>query len=185
MKIKLMARVFVIVCVLFSYTNVSAQGKYKISKSEVSFFSDAPLEDIGGLNKETQGIIDFDAKNFIFKIPVKSFLFDSKLMEDHFNENYMESEKFPTSVFKGMIEGDYNLKKDGEYPVKAVGDLTIHGVTQKRSIPSVITVKGGVPSIKSKFNVKLVDHKIEIPTLVFEKLAETVEVKIDAALQKL
>jgi hypothetical protein len=185
MKLKLMVRVIIIGGILFSNTSLFAQEKYKISKSEVSFFSDAPLEDIGGINKETQGIVDFTAKNFIFKIPVKSFLFDSKLMEDHFNENYMESEKFPASIFKGVIEGNYNLKKDGDYPVNAVGDLTIHGVTQKRSIPSVISVKGGVPSLKSKFNVKLVDHKIEIPTLVFEKLAETVEVKIEAFLLKM
>jgi polyisoprenoid-binding protein YceI len=185
MKMKLMAGIFIIGCVSLSHTNLFAQGKYKIAKSEVSFFSDAPLEDIGGINKETQGIVDFDAKNFIFKIPVKSFLFDSKLMEDHFNENYMESEKYPSSVFKGTIQGNYNLAKDGEYPVNAVGDLTIHGVTQNRSIPSSIIVKNGVPSLKSKFNVKLTDHKIEIPTLVFEKLAEIVEVKIDAALQKL
>jgi polyisoprenoid-binding protein YceI len=185
MKMNGLAKVILIACVLFNCTSSYGQGKYKIIKSEVTFFSDAPLEDIGASNKETQGIIDFDAKNFLFKIPIKSFLFESKLMEDHFNENYMESEKFPTTVFKGVIQGEYNLKKDGEYPVNAVGDLTIHGITQKRTIPSTIIVKGGVPSLKSKFNVKLVDHKIDIPTLVFEKLAETVEVKIDAALQKL
>jgi polyisoprenoid-binding protein YceI len=171
--------------ILLSGLSASAQGKYKITRSEVSFFSDAPLEDIGGINKETQGIVDFDTRNFLFKVPVKSFVFESTLMEDHFNENYMESEKYPQTIFKGVLQGNYDLKKDGEYPVVAAGDLTLHGVTQKRNIPSSLIVKNGTVSLKSKFNVKLADHKIDIPTLVFEKLAETVEVKIDAALVKL
>lgn len=174
-----------IVALLLLMSKASGQGKYKLSKSEVSFFSHTSMEDISALNKETQGIVDFDFKNFIFKVPVKSFKFDSQLMEDHFNENYMESEKYPEATFKGTIQGNYDLKKDGEYPVNAVGDLTIHGVTQKRTIPATIVVKNGVPAFKSKFDVKLADHDIEIPTLVFQKLAEVIEVKIDGAMQKL
>ncbi len=182
-----MIRIVFLCAGLFLSLNVTtiAQGKYKISKSEVSFFSDAPMEDIEATNSDAQGIVDFDSKNFLIKVPVKSFKFKSSLMEEHFNENYMESEKYPYTVFKGKIQGSYDLKKDGEYPVNAVGDLNLHGVSQQRTIPSVIVVKNGISTFRSKFNIKLADHKIDIPTVVFQKIAEVVEVKLDGVLVKI
>jgi polyisoprenoid-binding protein YceI len=156
-----------------------------MATSEITFFSDAPMEDIKALNTANQGIVDTEAKTFLVKIPIKSFQFDSDLMKDHFNENYMESEKFPFSIYKGTIEGAFDLTKDGQYPISVSGDLTIHGVAQKRTIPAVITVVKGVPTLKSTFHVKLADHHIEIPKLVFEKLAEIVEVKVSATLEKM
>ncbi len=143
------------------------------------------MEDIEATTIETQGIVDFDSKNFLIKVPVKSFKFKSSLMEDHFNENYMESEKYPFTVFKGTIRGNYDLKKDGDYQVNAVGDLNLHGVSQQRTIPFVIVIKNGIPTFKSKFSIKLADHKIEIPTVVFQKIAEVVEVKLDGVLVKM
>jgi polyisoprenoid-binding protein YceI len=172
-------------CLFLLHTALMAQGKYKISKSNASFYSHASMEDIEAANIMTQGIIDFDTKNFVIKVPIKSFKFKSSLMEDHFNENYMESEKYPYAIFKGVIQGTYDLTKDGEYSINAVGDLNVHGISQTRTIAATIVVKNGIPTFKSKFNIKLVDHKIEIPTLVFEKIAEIVEVKIDAILSKM
>jgi polyisoprenoid-binding protein YceI len=165
--------------------NSFAQGKYQMSQSDVSFFSATSIENIEASNKNSKGILDFDSKGFFIKIPVKDFNFPSDLMEEHFNENYMESEKYPDATFKGKFEGVYDLTKDGEYPVTASGDLTIHGVTQKRSIPAVIIVRNGKLSINSKFNVKLEDHKITIPTVVFNKIAELIEVKIESSLIKM
>jgi hypothetical protein len=165
--------------------NSYAQGKYQMTQSKVSFYSKTPLEDIQAVNKESKGIIDFDSKTFFIKIFIKSFDFPSDLMEEHFNENYMESGKYPEGTFKGKIEGDYNLKKDGVYLINAEGDLVIHGVLQKRIIPCSIIVKNGGISIESAFNIKLEDHKITIPQIVFNKIAEVIEVKIKSPLEKM
>jgi polyisoprenoid-binding protein YceI len=170
---------------VFVMINCIAQEKYKTSKTQVSFFSKTPVENIEAVNKSSKGIIDFNTKAFLVKIPIKSFDFPSDLMEEHFNENYLESDKYPDATFKGTFEGDYDLKKDGNYPVNANGDLTIHGVTQKRSIPCTLKVVKGNVTASSKFNVKLVDHKIEVPQLVFNKIAEVIEVTADLLFVKI
>lgn len=155
---------------------------YMMKDSKVSFYSDAPLEDIEATTTGTQGVINVAEKNFSFRVPIASFKFEKELMQEHFNENYMESEKFPYGTFKGAIDGKYNIKKDGDYPVMARGVLNIHGIDQKRDLPATIHVKNGEISIESKFMVRLEDHKIEIPTIVFHKIAEEVEVKVNSTL---
>lgn len=162
-----------------------AQSKFQIATSTVSFFSSAPMEDIEAHNKNAKGIVDFGANTFLIKIPIKGFDFSSDLMEEHFNENYLESSKYPDAVFRGSFQGVYDLQKDGQYPVTATGDFLLHGVTQKRTIPCVITVRNGAAQVNSSFSIKLADHKIDIPTVVFKKIAEVVDVKIDAALAKI
>jgi len=99
-------------------------------------------------------------------------------MRDHFNENYLESKKFPYATFSGRMEGPVDFKTDGQYSVNAVGEFTIHGVTRKVSIPSIITIMKGVPTIESVFLIKLADYDIAIPKIVFNKIAEEIEVKI-------
>jgi polyisoprenoid-binding protein YceI len=160
-----------------------AQGVMMLNAPEVTFFSSAPLEDIKATSKEAKGAVDFTKNEFLFRIPIKSFQFASALMQEHFNENYLESEKYPNGTFKGKLEGSYDLKKDGEYAVTAVGDLDIHGVSRSQRIPAKIIVKNGVASLYSKFMVKLADHKIEVPKLMFQKIAEQVEVTIQAGLR--
>ncbi|PIY10641.1 MAG: YceI family protein [Flexibacter sp. CG_4_10_14_3_um_filter_32_15] len=165
-----------------SFSSVSAQ-RYVLEESKVYFFSSAPMEDIEANNKDCKGVIDTKTNAFSFRIPIKSFVFSSSLMQEHFNENYMESEKYPNATFKGKIEGDYDLKTDGTYNVVAVGDLEIHGKKQARKIPSQILVKNGKASIKSTFDVKLEDHNIEIPSLLFQKIAESIKVDMNSDLK--
>jgi polyisoprenoid-binding protein YceI len=176
---------FVLIFLAFIGGSLFAQGKYKTGKSEVSFFSTTPIENIEAKNKDAKGIIDFDAKKFSIQIPIKSFDFPSDLMEAHFNENYMESEKYPTATYKGSFTGDYDLSKDGDYTLNSTGEMTIHGVTKPVNLVVTLSVKKGIPSISSKFKIKLVDYKIEVPTVVFNKIAEEVEVKVAAVLEKL
>ncbi|WP_291727537.1 YceI family protein [Bernardetia sp.] len=164
------------------FSTVSAQ-RYVLENSKVHFFSSAPMEDIEATNEACKGVIDTKTNSFAFRIPIKSFVFPSSLMQQHFNENYMDSEKYPNASFKGKIEGDYDLTKDGTYDVMAVGDLEIHGKKQPRKIPSQIIVQGGKASIKSTFNVKLEDHAIKIPSLMFQKIAETVKVDMNSDLK--
>ncbi len=175
---------FIAILFVFQSTNstVFAQ-RYTLEDSKVHFFSSAVVEDIEAVNKDCKGVIDSKTDAFSFRIPIKSFVFPSSLMQQHFNENYMESEKYPNATFKGKIEGDYDLKKDGTYDVMAVGDLEIHGKKQPRKIHSQIIVKNGKASIKSTFNVKLEDHDVEIPSLMFQKIAEIIKVDMNSDLK--
>jgi polyisoprenoid-binding protein YceI len=169
---------------VFVFAQNMAFGQiYSFEESKVHFFSDAPLEDIEANGKDVKGLLDVSKNQFSIKMAIKSFQFEKELMQEHFNENYMESTKYPNSTFKGNLEGSYDLAKDGEYNITAEGELEIHGVAQKRKIPVNIKVKDGKVSLISKFKVKIEDHKIEVPKMLFQKIAEEVEVTIESALK--
>ncbi len=174
----------IILLMLINILVSQAQERYLLENSFVRFFSDGIVEDIEATNKDTKGIIDFSKNEFLIKIPIKSFKFASALMQEHFNENYMESDKFPEGTFKGRIEGTYELGKNGTYYVNTIGDLTIHGVTKPRNIPASIYVRDGKISLESKFMIKVAEHKIKIPTIVIRNIAEEVEVTIKSDLKK-
>lgn len=165
------------------FGTLSAQDKYVTDISEVHFFSSTPVEDIEAENSALKGVIDTETNDFSFRIPIKSFVFEKALMQEHFNENYMESDKYPNAAFKGNIRGDYSLVENGIYAVEAIGTFEIHGVSQERSIPATIVVENGFPSIQCSFQVALVDHKIKVPKIVFYNIAEKIDVKVDAGLR--
>lgn len=102
-------------------------------------------------------------------------------MQEHFNTDYMESDKYPKATFKGKIQEHIDVTKDGTYPVNAVGELEVHGVKQQRSIPGKMTVVNGTVKMTSEFMVKCADHHIEIPRLVFHNIAESIKVTVNAA----
>lgn len=114
---------------------------------------------------------------------MKSFQgFNSALQREHFNDNYVESDRYPTAVFKGKIIERVNLTRNGTYNVRAKGVLTVHGRAQERIIPATIVVRNGRMQITSRFNVPLSDHNIRIPQIVFQKIAENIQVNVNAAL---
>ena len=104
-------------------------------------------------------------------------------MEEHFNENYLESEKFPKATFKGAITDMSRVffATDGVYTVPVTGDMTLHGVTKKITTTGAITVKGGKVSATSKFLIKIADYNISIPSVVKDNIAESVEVSINSS----
>lgn len=164
-------------------TSFSAFGqKYFTKTANVSFFSSTAMEDIDAKSNQTTSIIDFATGEVVFKMLIKTFQFEKALMQEHFNEKYMESDKFPESTFKGKIENisSVNLQKDGEYKVSVTGDLTIHGVTKSYTTVGVIKVAGGKVSVNAKFPVKVADHNVKIPGAVKDNIAETVDVTVDA-----
>ncbi|MFN8357326.1 MAG: YceI family protein [Spirosomataceae bacterium] len=156
--------------------SVQAQRLLNATSTEVKFFSKAPLEDIEASSKQVQSLINLDTKDVVVKIPIKSFTFHNGLMQEHFNENYMESDKYPHGIFKGKITEDIDLSKDGSYPVTAVGKINIHGVEKDKTIKGKATVVQGKLTLDANFDVLLADHKIEIPTMVFQKIAEKIAV---------
>ena len=157
---------------------------YNIQKGMVSFRSDAPLELIKPVSNELKGIIETAKKEFAFSINIKSFGgFNSVTQKEHFNENYLESNKYPTATFSGKIIEDVDFTKNVTISVRAKGILMIHGVPQERIIKSDLTIRNGIISIKSYFTVLLADHNIPIPKVVHEKLASEIKVEVEGELK--
>jgi hypothetical protein len=163
-------------CLLFAVT-VSAQ-KYTAEKGQVTFFSDAAIEDIEAVNGVVGSLYNVATGDIVYIMKIRDFVFDKTLMREHFNEKYMESEKFPKATFQGKISG-YKAGGSGTQKVTASGKLTIHGVTKDVDVPGTIETTNGKLIMKSKFMVKLHDYDIKIPTLIWQNIAEEVEVRID------
>jgi hypothetical protein len=152
--------------------------QFTLEKSMVSFFSDAAIEDITAKNTKSASIFNAKSDSIVFSIPIKEFKFAKSLMQEHFNEKYMESDKFKVSTFVGAVRG-INHEASGPQQVKAVGKLTIHGVTKEVEIPGTIEMSKDKVIIKSKFNVKLEDYSITRPQILWQNIAEVVEVSVD------
>ena len=167
-------------------TNTYAQDKYATQTGHVWFISKAS-ETIQGDNKTAASFMDITTGDLAIRMLIKSFKFESALMEEHFNENYMESTKFPKSEFKGKITNlsDINFKKDGVYKAVVNGDLTIHGITNPVTTEGTIEVKGAQIMAKSSFKITIADFKIEIPSLVEDKIAKSFNIEVELTYDKL
>jgi polyisoprenoid-binding protein YceI len=164
-----------------------AQNLYLASECKVSFFSSAPLEDIDAATTRATSALNGADGSIAFKIPIKTFEFPNKLMQEHFNENYMESEKYPEAQFAGkIVEIDrIDLKKPADYTVTVKGDMTIHGVKKPVETKGVLSVKAdGKIHAHAKFPIALADYNVKIPTMVVKNIAEVVEVKVNAVYTK-
>jgi len=148
-----------------------------------SFFSTTPVEDIDAQSKTGASAINTKTNEIIFKINNTSYQFKKKLMQEHFNENYIESDKYPTSDFKGKIVEQIDFSKPGTYPITVKGNLQIHGVTKEYQAKGSLVITNDEAKATSAFNVKLADHDIKIPTIVFKQIAETIQVKMNATYQ--
>jgi len=165
-----------ITAILFS-TNSYSQV-WMSRNANITFFSETPIENIDAISKSAQAAINTQTGKVFFKVVISSFEFKKALMQEHFNENYMESEKFPSAEFDGQIENLPDLTVDGTYPVAVKGKLTIHGIVKERTVNGTITVSKDKITSFSKFKVKCADHNIEIPKLVLKNIAEEIEVTI-------
>lgn len=161
---------FVLVCFL-----VQAQ-KFKSDNSSIHFYSKAPIEDIEATNTESTSIIDLQSNAFVFVVPISKFSFEKKLMQEHFNENYLESDKYPKAIFKGKISNWSG--EEGEQTATATGQMLIHGVENEISIEGTINRVGDEMNISAVFPIALEDYKIKIPKALFYNIAEKVEVTI-------
>jgi len=158
----------------------AGQDIYICKNAKINMYSSAPIEDIEGNSTQAVSVYKASTGELSFSLPIRSLHFEKSLMEEHFNENYMESDKYPKASFKGKIQSPPDISKDGTYPVNVTGDLEVHGVKQTRTIKGEIKVNGGAISMTSEFFVKCADHKIDIPQIVFHHIAENIRVRVAA-----
>ncbi|KAA0990835.1 YceI family protein [Dyadobacter aurulentus] len=162
-----------------------AQGsKFSTSAGNTKFSSETPLENINAENKKSQAILNTANGEMAIRMNMRDFVFPNKLMQEHFNENYIESDKYPTATFSGKIDNVPDFSKDGQYDVAAIGKFTVHGVTKERKLKGKLKVEGDKITITSNFEVPLTDHKIEIPQVVFVKIAQVIQVKAEYVLRR-
>lgn len=178
---KKITSLFLPAILLLLHFPIAAQT-YTSKDIRVSIFSSTPLEDIRALTDKSSGVVVGKTKEIIIQVPIKTLVFDKKLMQEHFNENYMESDKYPYAKFKGIIMQPIDFSKDGDYPVVVNGILSVHGIHQKRSLPGKISIQNGIMQIITEFKVACTDHHIKIPKLVFTKIAEEISIKVDGKL---
>ena len=178
-----MKKIIAICGLLFVFCSYSQAQRYFTREGEVKFFSEAPLENIKATNNKVLCIIDLEKGQVAVDMLIKSFEFPKKLMQEHFNENYMESDRYPKANYKGNFEVPKRLQnmEEGEYLIPVIGQITIHGVKQKLDAPVNFIVKEGKVFTNFEFVIKVEDHKIKIPNLVVDNIAE--EILVSASFQ--
>ena len=162
-------------------TSVVACGQsyiFETRQGNITFFSSAPLEDIEAKNNKVISLLNVRNNEIAVRVPIKQFQFRNRLMQEHFNENYMESERFPYATFKGKINEKVDFSKPGTYNVTAAGDLNVHGVSRKRTLNGILRVTDSGMLLETKFDIPLADHNIKIPRLVFNKIAERIAASV-------
>lgn len=174
---KTLLTLFVTIACIFS---ASAQRQFT-KTGHIWFYSHAPLEDITAHNYQVTSVLDTKTGDMAFKVAMNAFQFEKALMQQHFNEKYVESDKFPESVFKGKITdiSGIDFSKDGSYKVTAEGELTIHGVTKPVKAEGTIIVKARKVYAQSLFKVAVADYEIKIPAAVRDNIAPEVDVHVD------
>lgn len=172
---------------LFLLFDLAAQDKLFTKNGKISFFSKAPLENIEAHNHKVTCILDKNSGQIEFKVLMKAFQFEKALMQEHFNENYVESDKFPNSTFSGMVSEiqKVDFGKDGVYPVQVSGDLTIKGTTKPVKANGEIRIKGGKPFAVSTFNIALSDYGISIPAVNKDNISNYIQISVDLQLEPL
>lgn len=183
-----MKKIFLTLSLFAIGTVASYAQTYMTRTARVTFDASATgsPEKVAAINNEVANILNAQSGDIVFQVPVKSFKFERELMQEHFNENYMESDKYPKSEFKGKINNmsEINVGKDGTYPAHVSGKLSIHGVTKDVNTTGTAIVKDGGITLKAKFQVNLHDYNINIPSLVADKVGKNATVTLESSLTK-
>lgn len=158
---------------------------YSCTGGLIHFFSKTPLENIEATSQKAVCVLNTETKKVYAKVQMTTFTFPKRLMQEHFNENYMESDKYPFGILDAVIVDNLDFTKNGTYPVTLKGTFEVHGIKQDREIPGQLTIANGQPyRATAVFNVKLADHQIKIPQAVILKIAEEIKVDVDFLFEK-
>lgn len=162
------------------FFNVGAQTRFFTKDAKINFNSSTPLEDIIAESNQATTIIDIDKNDVAFSLLTTSFKFRRALMEEHFNENYMESAKFPKAKFTGKIISPIDWKSEKPVTVDVKGELTLHGVTREVTTKAQITPGKDKIVASAELKVTPETFNINIPSVVRDKIAKEVTIKIEA-----
>ena len=176
---------YLIACALLCWGPLAIGQKYFSKTGKISFYSEASLEKIEATNTSASTVVDAATGAVEWGVLIQGFKFEKALMQEHFNENYMESATYPKAKFKGNIDNlaSVNFKKDGTYTTSVTGQLDMHGVSKSISMPATVTVKGTMINAKAKFTILLADYNIQIPKVVADNISKTVRVEVSADYQ--
>ena len=158
---------------------------YFTRSGTISFFSSTPIEDIKAINEQTTCVLDLETGDLSFRIPIRGFIFKNGLMQEHFNENYLESDTYPNASFTGSIEGWKDIILTEKFqPVSLKGTMTIHGISKDITEPGNILMKDNKIIGSATFKITVADYKIEIPKILRDNIAKVVDVDVDISLKK-
>ncbi len=174
--------VVLIISLVFVFAKSHGQI-YMADSCKVSFFSATTIENIDAINSISRPVMNTATGDIQISISNQDFIFRKKLMQEHFNENYMESDKYPRTVFKGKVNEKIDYTKDGVNPVTVTGTMDMHGVQKNITIPGTITIQNGIIFLSAKFDVKMEDYKIKIPSIVGNDISKQVAVTLNATLK--
>ena len=170
---------------LFMSVTSGAQDKFYTKTGKITFFSSAPMEDIEAINKTVTAVVDSKTGDVQFSVLMKGFEFKKALMQEHFNEKYIESDKYPKADFKGQITNNsaVNYTVDGSYNATVKGKLTIHGVTKDVETPGTVVVKSGKVTVKAVFNILIADYNITVPNIHRDNISKSIKITVDCLLE--
>ncbi len=176
----------VILAVLLLVSAAADAQKYITKTGHIRFYSDAPMEKIEANNRTVNSALDLSTGGFVFRVLMKSFEFEKALMQEHFNENYVESDKYPNAAFVGTVVNAKSIStdKEGVYEAQVTGKLTIHGVTKPVQVKGTFEIKQGKLLGKATFTLTVSDFGITIPGNVINNIAKTVEVTVNLTMDK-
>lgn len=183
-----MKKIIIAIVILF-FANTSFSQKYYTKTGQINFDATSPSspERIEGINRSATCVVDIKNGNMQFLALMKGFAFERALMEEHFNENYVESSKYPKAEFKGEIKNidKVDFTKDGSFNVKVKGKLTMHGVSNDVETDAKLVIQGGKIKANANFNVKLSDYNVSIPGLVADKVSKEAKINVSCTLELL
>jgi hypothetical protein len=179
-------KVLMLLLLLTAFRSEALGQIYYTKNGNLSFFSKSILENIDASNNQVISVINFQTGSIQFSLLNNAFHFPKAKMEEDFKENYIESDKYPWSTFKGTILdfSNANLTKDSTCKVNVKGDLSIHGVTKNISVPATILIKDGKLSATAVFNVLVKDYNISVPSIVANKIGESIQIKVNCSYEK-
>lgn len=176
-----MLKRFLILILLITSVSVFGQGKFIAKNAYISFYSSTPMEDILGESNEVVTILDSSNGKVVFQALMTTFHFKRALMEEHFNENYMESTKFPKGKFDGkIVDFKPEMLTSPVSNIQITGQLSLHGVEKTITVPGTIGLENGKLVATSKFEVVPEEYGIEIPSLVRDKIGKQMDITVKA-----
>ncbi|MFI5155581.1 MAG: YceI family protein [Chitinophagales bacterium] len=179
--------IFLTTIMLLSTATLLAQDKFYTKKGKIYFNASAKMEKVEATNRAVIAIMDSKTGNIQFAVMLKGFEFEKALMQEHFNENYVESDKYPKAEFTGQVINNADIKysKDGTYPAKVKGKLSIHGQSKDVEATGSMEVKNGIIKLNADFDILLSDFKIDIPSLVSENISNKTRISVECLMEPL